>query len=44
MFIFARFHAKVVLQDAVAAAIKEVLIPTRQEPMRIRIEVRYSRD
>ena len=32
MFIFARFHAKDGLRDAVAAAIKEVLKPTRQEP------------
>ena len=32
LFIFARFHAKDGRQDAVAATIKEVLGPTRQEP------------
>jgi quinol monooxygenase YgiN len=32
LFIFARFHAKEGLQDAVAATIKEVLSPTRKEP------------
>jgi quinol monooxygenase YgiN len=32
LFIFARFHAKDGRQDAVAATIKEVLSPTRQEP------------
>ena len=32
IFIFARFHAKDGLQDAVAATIHEVLRPTRQEP------------
>jgi quinol monooxygenase YgiN len=32
VFIFAHFHAKNGLQDAVAAAIQEVLGPTRQEP------------
>jgi quinol monooxygenase YgiN len=31
LFIFARFHAKKGLQDAVAATIQEVLTPTRQE-------------
>ena len=32
LFIFARFHAKEGLQEEVAAAIREVLSPTRQEP------------
>jgi quinol monooxygenase YgiN len=32
LFVFARFHAKEGLQDALAAAIREVLMPTRQEP------------
>jgi quinol monooxygenase YgiN len=32
IFIFARFHAKDGLQHAVAAAIREVMRPTRQEP------------
>jgi quinol monooxygenase YgiN len=32
LFIFARFHAKEGLQDAVAATIKEVLSPTQEEP------------
>jgi len=32
IFIFARFHAKEGLQEAVAAAIREVMRPTRQEP------------
>lgn len=32
VFIFAHFHAKSGSQDAVAAAIQEVLGPTRQEP------------
>jgi quinol monooxygenase YgiN len=32
IFIFARFHAKEGLQQAVAESIREVLGPTRQEP------------
>ena len=32
IFIFARFHAKEGLQQAVAETIREVLGPTRQEP------------
>jgi quinol monooxygenase YgiN len=32
LFIFARFHAKEGLQDAVAATIMEVLRPTEKEP------------
>jgi quinol monooxygenase YgiN len=32
LFIFARFHAREGLQEAVAATIQEVLQPTRQEP------------
>jgi quinol monooxygenase YgiN len=32
LFIFARFHAKQGQQDAVAAALRDVLGPTREEP------------
>jgi len=32
LFIFARFHAKEGQQDAVVAALREVLDPTREEP------------
>ena len=38
MFIFARFRAKEGLQHSVAAAIQEVLEPTRQEPGCVRID------
>ena len=32
LFIFARFHAREGQQDAVAAALRDVVPPTRQEP------------
>jgi quinol monooxygenase YgiN len=32
LFIFARFHAKPGQEDAVAAALRDVLAPTREEP------------
>lgn len=32
LFIFARFHASEGQQDAVAAALREVAVPTRAEP------------
>ncbi len=32
LFIFARFHARDGQEDAVAAALREVLLPTRAEP------------
>ncbi len=32
LFIFARFHARDGQQDAVAAALRDVVTPTRQEP------------
>jgi quinol monooxygenase YgiN len=45
LFIFARFHAKEGLQDAVAASIQEVLGPTRQEPGCLAIDAfRATRD
>jgi quinol monooxygenase YgiN len=42
VFIFAHFHASNGLQDAVAAAIQEVLGPTRQEPGCLYIHSRWK--
>lgn len=45
LFIFARFHAKEGLHDQVAATIREVLAPTRQEPGCLAIDAfRATRD
>ena len=41
-FVFTRCHAREGLRDSVAAAIQEVLIPTRQEPGCLKIDAFVS--
>ena len=39
LFVFARFHAREGQEDAVAAALREVVAPTREEPGNLAIGV-----